>query len=68
MKIIILILIFPTILYAGQIKSTVTYPTADTATINGKTYHLQHSAEIYQKIVGTDAVVAISDKKDKENK
>jgi len=45
MRSLLLILFFPTLVFAE-----VTYPTSDTAIKDGVTYHLQKSSGIYQKI------------------
>jgi len=44
--IILLFILLPVFCFADE----VTYPTSDTAVYKGKTYHLQKSSEIYQKI------------------
>ncbi len=66
MRILLIILLFPAIVWAKQIKSEVTYPTADTAVKDGVTYKLIRSSEIYNKIINTDSVITINDKEFKQ--
>jgi len=43
---ILLLILLPILSFADE----VTYPTADTAILNGKTYRLKHASPIYQKL------------------
>jgi len=43
---ILLLILLPVFVFAEE----VTYPTADTAILNGKTYHLKKASPIYQKL------------------
>ena len=44
--ILIAVFLLPVLCLADE----VTYPTADTAVLNGKTYHLKKASPIYQKL------------------
>jgi hypothetical protein len=45
-RLIFIFFLLPTLCFADEI----TYPTADTAVRDGKTYHLKKASPIYQKL------------------
>jgi len=64
MRSLLFVLFFPTLVFAqaytgdfklekedsSTVECKVTYPTADTAVRDGKTYHLKKASPIYQKL------------------